>query len=96
MMHWITWLEYPRLEQMTPIQPQHRPNQFSWLRMSDFWDNFWNALCQQLVKPAELQVWQTRDNTGSIWWSAYDPATGRLIEHVSEAQIRIWLEQRYR
>ena len=95
MKHWITWLEYPQLDPVASTPSQHRLGRLFWQRMSHFWTNFWDALFQPLVKPAELRVWRTRDNKGNIWWSAHDPATGRLIERVSEAQIRIWLEQRY-
>ena len=56
--------------------------------------NFGDVLFQQLVKPAEIRVWQPRDDSGNIGWIVNVPATGRSIEHVSETQIRIWLEQR--
>lgn len=43
----------------------------------------------------ELQVWQTCDRWGNRWWSAYDPATGRVIQDVSEDHIRAWVEHRH-
>ena len=44
---------------------------------------------------SELRVWQTCDQLGEIWWSAYDPSTGRSIHQVSETDVRRWIEQRY-
>lgn len=55
----------------------------------------WQFLSRALVKETELQVWCTYDNRGRLWWSAYDPNTGRLIKQISEAQMRVWLEQRH-
>jgi len=32
---------------------------------------------------------------GNTWWNAYDPA-GRSVSLASEAEMRIWIEKRYR
>jgi S-formylglutathione hydrolase FrmB len=51
------------------------------------------SLIQFLSSSKELQVWQELDEQGDPSWSAYDPATNRSIHHVSEHQVRIWIEQ---
>lgn len=48
-----------------------------------------------LSRETELQVWQTCDRQGNTWWHAYDPATGKSIRLPDEAEMRIWIEQRY-
>jgi hypothetical protein len=50
---------------------------------------------QRLMTDAEPQVWQTTDANGKRWWNAHDPATGRSLYNVPEAEMRAWLEQRY-
>ncbi|NJN56795.1 MAG: hypothetical protein HC879_04525 [Leptolyngbyaceae cyanobacterium SL_5_9] len=46
----------------------------------------------------ELKVWRTSSQFGAnqdSLWSAYDPATGKGINNVSEAEVRRWIEQRW-
>jgi hypothetical protein len=43
----------------------------------------------------ELKVWQSCDRFGQTWWHAYDPLTERYVCRDSEADILIWLEERY-
>jgi len=40
-------------------------------------------------------VWQTHDAAGHAVWSAEDRVSGKSIQGVSEAELRIWLEARY-
>jgi hypothetical protein len=58
-----------------------------------------NSIGQHLVavmaKEQELQVWQSSDRSGKTWWHGYDPVTGRSVCRDSEAEMRIWLEERY-
>ena len=58
-----------------------------------------NSISQRLVavmaKEQELQVWQSSDRSGKTWWHGYDPVTGRSVCRDSEAEMRIWLEERY-
>jgi hypothetical protein len=50
-----------------------------------------------IAREPELKVWRTssqfRVNQDSLW-SAYDPATRKGINNVSEAEVRRWIEQR--
>ncbi|NJL85413.1 MAG: hypothetical protein HC886_04690 [Leptolyngbyaceae cyanobacterium SM1_1_3] len=52
-------------------------------------------LQKSLLQTTEVQVWQSRDRSGKLWWCAYDPATGRSLHQVTEAEICCWLERRY-
>jgi hypothetical protein len=53
------------------------------------------AFMQRLVADAEPHVWYTRDAEGNLWWHAHDSVTGRSLYDASEAEMRIWLEQRH-
>jgi len=56
----------------------------------------WESWLRELIKSSEIQVWQTRDRSGNICWSGYDPTNQRSISQVSEERIRAWIEQRDR
>ena len=53
------------------------------------------SFMQRLMVDAEPRVWYTCDAEGKLWWHAYDSTTGRSLYDASEAEIRIWLEQRH-
>jgi hypothetical protein len=58
-----------------------------------------NKICEGFVtlinQASELKVWQSRDRAGHTWWNAYDPNTGNSISLDSEAEMRMWIEERY-
>ncbi|PZO13447.1 MAG: hypothetical protein DCF25_16130 [Leptolyngbya foveolarum] len=49
----------------------------------------------QLGGSSEPRVWSTQDANGQTVWNAQDSASNRIIRHVSETELRIWLEERY-
>lgn len=53
------------------------------------------SFMQRLMADAEPRVWHTCDAEGNLWWHAHDSVTGRSLHNASEAEVRIWLEQRY-
>ena len=55
----------------------------------------WQFLIRVLTETPELQVWCTEDKQGRLWWHAYDPNTERSVSHISEAQMRVWIERRH-
>ncbi|MGF1568805.1 MAG: hypothetical protein ACFCVD_12165 [Nodosilinea sp.] len=57
--------------------------------------NFWHELLAQLEVSEEPKVWQTRNNAGQLTWNAYDATTDQAIYHVSDADLRTWLEERH-
>ncbi len=60
-----------------------------------FINSLWQHLASALIKTEEPQIWQGYDRHGNLWWHGYDPITKRSICRDSEAQMRIWLEERY-
>ncbi|PSF38365.1 hypothetical protein C7H19_05070 [Aphanothece hegewaldii CCALA 016] len=66
---------------------------------STFWlslQNIWQNINRYFNTSLELQVWRMVDHQGNIWWSAYNPKTKQSVNHISEEQMRIWIEQNYR
>ena len=61
--------------------------------------SFFRSILQHLVttltKAQEPQIWQSYDRQGNLWWHGYDPMTGSSICRDSEAEMRIWIEERY-
>lgn len=55
----------------------------------------WKALRQALFTASELQVWSQHDASGNITWHAFDPITGQAVHNLTEAEMRIWIEQQY-
>ncbi|MGA9379475.1 MAG: hypothetical protein WBV73_11970 [Phormidium sp.] len=60
---------------------------------------FINKICERFVTlinhASEPKVWQSSDRAGHTWWNAYDPTTGNSISLDSEAEMRMWIEERY-
>lgn len=48
-----------------------------------------------LITDSEPKAWQIRDRSGATYWRVYDPATNQAHAFSSEAEVRMWLEQRY-
>ncbi|MCC5639350.1 hypothetical protein LC593_26710 [Nostoc sp. CHAB 5844] len=58
---------------------------------------FWQKISKTLLADSnELQVWQKEDRQGNKYWCAYDPQTSKSFSSASEADIYMWIEQRYR
>lgn len=62
---------------------------------SSFLNSLWQHLVNALTKAQEPQIWQSYDRQGNLWWHGYDPMTGSSICRDSEAEMRIWIEERY-
>ncbi|HIK41327.1 hypothetical protein [Thermoleptolyngbya sp. M55_K2018_002] len=43
----------------------------------------------------EPRVWQTGDRSGNLVWHVYDPTSNCSATFASEAEVRVWLEERY-
>ncbi|WP_414566496.1 MULTISPECIES: hypothetical protein [unclassified Anabaena] len=67
----------------------------AWLRIKSQFPRVWQRLVLALSSSNELQVWQTSDRSGHIYWQAYNPMTGRYACFGSEAEIRMWIEMQY-
>ncbi|MBD2071303.1 hypothetical protein H6F93_27945 [Leptolyngbya sp. FACHB-671] len=77
----------------------HSAANFSQVTTKNWAENIQQFLIHLLIgKEPEVQAWQnfqhSKAHPEDILWSAYDPATGKGIYNVSEAEVRRWLEQR--
>ncbi|QKD81088.1 hypothetical protein HPC62_01880 [Thermoleptolyngbya sichuanensis A183] len=54
------------------------------------------AVLNRFGSEPEPRVWQTGDRAGNIVWHVYDPTSNRSATFASEAEVRVWLEERYR
>lgn len=64
-------------------------------KLFSFLNRLWQHLADTLTSVQEPQIWQGYDRHGNCWWYGYDPMTGRSICRDSEAEMRIWIEERY-
>ena len=83
---------YEKLELLPPnsLKPNSQSS-FRWLSC------LVGQLLQGLAAADEPRITQTDSTqTGEPRFNAYDPITRESIRGVSEAEIRIWLEQRHR
>lgn len=48
-----------------------------------------------LSDSSEPRIQFKRDRLGNHFWRVYDPSTNQSATFSSEAEVRIWLEQRY-
>lgn len=44
---------------------------------------------------SSVRVWKHVDSAGRETWSAYDRDFDRTANHLSEAEMRVWIEERY-
>lgn len=65
---------------------------FSWLGIFEVISQSFQRL---VATSQELQVNQKTDRRGHKYWQAYDPKTGDSTSLSSEAEMRVWIEQRY-
>jgi hypothetical protein len=80
-----------RLEQLwqaslpVPLPTSHTP----------WYQRFGQWLVQVLTDSDQIRVW-TKITPKGTQWCAYDPQRDRRFAGYSEADLRTWLEQRYR
>jgi hypothetical protein len=77
----------------------HSATNFSQATPKSWTENIRQFLIHLLIpKQPEVQVWRNSQYSEAhpedSSWSAYNPATGKRIVNVSEAEVRRWLEQR--
>ncbi|MGJ3245314.1 MAG: hypothetical protein ACFE0I_04475 [Elainellaceae cyanobacterium] len=84
------WIRYEHLEQLSnPNEPRVARSHPS--RLQKIWQWFVSAMAQN----SEPRIWKVADAKGNPYWRVYDPASDRMTTLASEAEVRIWLEQRY-
>ncbi len=57
--------------------------------------NFLTTICAPIVAGKEPKLWLSFDGQGNCYWNAYDPQSNRYARNLSEAEMRVWLEERY-
>ena len=75
------------LERQTSHSQQSESN--TWLKRFGRW------LLQSLTDSNQVRLWTKITPTGTQWY-AYDPSTQCRFSCNSEAELRTWLENRYR
>lgn len=54
-----------------------------------------NTISAPILAGKEPKLWLSFDRQGNCYWNAYDPQSNRYARNLSEAEMRIWLEERY-
>lgn len=94
------WLEYKKLE-LIPLEPAEE----KWLsrkqnsvdfQLINWLSQIWQTLGKVFEVSAEPQVWKTYDFKGNPIWHTLDPITGEASDWISENDVRVWLEERYK
>lgn len=66
-------------------------------RLHQLWQGLLTVLHQTMQQRQQqtdkLEVWYSADLCGELWWSAYNPRTGRSLYQVPEVEIRRWIEK---
>ncbi len=52
------------------------------------------SLIQFFTDTQQVRIWTKETSKGKVWF-AYDPMLDRKISHVSEDDLRTWIEGRY-
>ncbi|WOD37599.1 hypothetical protein [Nodosilinea sp. E11] len=53
----------------------------------------WHGILAHLNATNEPHVWPATDDSGATLWNAYDPLTQLTINHASDDELRVWLEE---
>jgi hypothetical protein len=53
------------------------------------------ALIAKLSSSNDPQIRLRYSPSGHEYWSVYDPTTGKAATFTTEADVRVWVEQRY-
>lgn len=85
------WLDYQSLELIPSSKAAAKTQKFSLSILA----RLWRSVMRHWTAAPELRVWQSRTLMNRIVWNAYDPVTGDSISVGSEAEMRLWIEQRY-
>ena len=53
---------------------------------------WWSEIINAIENSNKLSVEQVVDETGSVWWYAYDPCTGKTLHAETETEVMQWIE----
>lgn len=85
------------LRSSTPFIPasSSAPSTTVWSRASRAAEHWMNRAVAYFAGQGAPRIWEQRDRTGATTFKVYDPKTERSYRFTSEADVRVWLEQRY-
>ncbi|ARV57744.1 hypothetical protein BZZ01_03015 [Nostocales cyanobacterium HT-58-2] len=86
-----SWLLYKELELIDVEESEIKASQVT---LKSKIGRLWELLLGKHKRASELRIWHTGDAAGNILWSAYDSITRQSVQGLSEAEMRIWIEQR--
>ncbi|HEY9646986.1 MAG TPA: hypothetical protein V6C88_11480 [Chroococcidiopsis sp.] len=52
----------------------------------------WQECKEAIAQSSQLSVEKVADETGAIWWRAYDPRTGKTLYADNESEVISWIE----
>lgn len=58
-------------------------------------NQLWQTAMLYLTRPPEPKVRKKSNRRGDIWWEVYDPQHNLTANFTSEAEVRMWLDQRH-
>ncbi|MFP4008755.1 MAG: hypothetical protein ACLFV6_12225 [Spirulinaceae cyanobacterium] len=88
-------LSTPKSPTQLPQAPQAlRPKESEFQRRSP-WQKIGHWVYETLVLTQEPKIWLKRDREGLMYWEAFDPVNQTRDYFATEADVRVWLEQRY-
>ena len=76
------------------IEPKQQIGQSLNTKLTKSLNQIWQHLVKAIAHGNEPRLWQTQKH-GQPIWHGYDPASGRSVTRFSEAEMLIWLEERY-
>ncbi|HBE18268.1 MAG TPA: hypothetical protein DDW51_11795 [Cyanobacteria bacterium UBA11367] len=92
MMHSTKGFHSDILESLVTSAKQ--PN-FNKSQQFSIFKNIVRQILKAIGRGHELQVWPHRDRFGNTHWHGYNPIGDCHIHLASEAEVRIWIEERY-
>ncbi|MBD3883495.1 hypothetical protein IFO70_17135 [Phormidium tenue FACHB-886] len=84
-------LSYQAYQQLELISSEKSTNKLS---LGTRLNNVWQSLISYLAGSSEPHVWKTQAADGSHW-QVFDPIAQRKLTFDSEADVRVWLEERH-
>lgn len=54
---------------------------------------WWAGVINAIENSSKLSVERIVDETGSVWWYAFDPCTGKTLYAETEAEVMQWIEE---
>lgn len=83
------WLDYQELELISAQEPKLKRKHRIVLSILKDIRNF----LLSAFKGSQLQLWQTVDSDGNIYWNGYDPQTNQSIQLATEEELRVWVDE---